>query len=274
MLVFPKAKINVGLRIIRKRSDGFHDIETLFYPVNFCDALEIVVSSSQDNGDVLTLTGKKLNKTHEKNLVIKAVEKLRESFFIPFTRIHLHKIIPTGAGLGGGSSDASCTLRTLRRMFDLPLSNDELKSIAGDLGSDCPFFIDENPAFASGKGELLSPAGKILDDYYILLINPGIPVSTKEAYENCIPSIPEKSLAEQMKNPVELWKDKIINDFEKTVFEKYPLIRKVKENLYNSGALFSSLSGSGSCVYGIFSEKPEIKSSLRNLVIYEGSLKC
>jgi 4-diphosphocytidyl-2-C-methyl-D-erythritol kinase len=274
MIVFPKAKINVGLRITGKRNDGFHDIETLFYPVNLCDALEIVVNSNQADGDVITLTGYRIKENNEKNLVIKAIKRLRESFPIPFTRVHLHKIIPAGAGLGGGSSDAACALRTLRKMFNLPLNNNDLVTIATDLGSDCPFFIDVKPAFARGKGELLSSAGKILDDYYILLLNPGIPVSTKEAYENCIPTTYDEPLAELTKKPVEVWKDHIINDFEKTVFEIHPRIRIIKEALYNSGALYSSMSGSGSSVYGIFHEKPQIKGSLRKLLMFEGSLKC
>lgn len=272
MIAFPKAKINLGLRITGKRSDGFHDIETLFYPVNLCDALEMVVNTGRSGRDILTLSGYRLHKNPENNLVLKAVEKLRETVPFPCLKIHLHKNIPVGSGLGGGSSDAACTLRTIRRIFDLSLNNDELKKIASALGSDCSFFVDEKPAFAYGKGELLEPSGYLLEGLYIVLLNPGISISTREAYENCIPARPEKSLQDLLKNPINKWKDLITNDFERLIFEKYPRIRTIKHDLYDSGAVYSSMSGSGSSVYGIFTEKPDIGTNLRKLVIFEGSL--
>ena len=274
MLVFPKAKINLGLRITGKRSDGYHDIETVLYPVNLCDALELVeiADSKWVAMDSLTLTGFELPGRKEDNIVLRAVRRLRENFPIPFLRIHLHKSIPSGAGLGGGSSDAAFLLRAVNRIFGLALNGDELKTIAAGLGSDCPFFIDCKPSFASGKGEILSPLGDLLAGCYAVLVNPRIPVSTMEAYKDCTPSKPDNHLQEIINHPVSEWKDLIVNDFEKTVFLIHPQIKEIKQILYSSGAIFSSMSGSGSTVYGIFYEKPEIPVNLRKNVIFEGIL--
>lgn len=273
MLVFPKAKINLGLRITGKRSDGYHDIETVFYPVGLSDALELV-ADPKGSGDKLTVTGSELPGRKEDNIVLRAVSMLREAFPIPFLNIHLHKIIPAGAGLGGGSSDAAFMLRALNKMFSLSLSADELKAIAAGLGSDCPFFIDCQPAFASGRGEILTPADNVLDGFYTVLLNPGISISTKEAYENCSPAKPENSLRKLIEIPVSEWKDLIVNDFEKTIFIGHPEIKAIKQTLYRTGAIYSSMSGSGSTVYGIFNEKPVIPVNLRKLVIYEGILQA
>jgi len=273
MLVFPKAKINLGLRITGKRPDGYHDIETVFYPVSLCDALEMVADSKGLERDTLTLTGFELPGRKEDNIVLRAVSSLREVFPIPFLRIHLHKNIPAGAGLGGGSSDAASMLRAINRTFGLSLSVDELKVIAANIGSDCPFFIDCQPAFASGKGDILSPVGDVLAGFYAVLVNPGISVSTKEAFDNCTPSKPGRSLKELINSPVSEWKDLIVNDFEKTIFINHPQIRSIKQTLYRSGAIFSSMSGSGSTVYGIFYEKPLIPGNLRKYVICEGILQ-
>jgi len=273
MLVFPKAKINLGLRITGCRPDGYHDIETLFYPVSLFDALELVADPDEHRKDTLTISGLEIPGKPEDNIVLRAVKSLRETFHVPFLRIHLHKNIPSGAGLGGGSSDAAFILKAVSRTFGLPLSADELKNIAARLGSDCPFFIDCQPAFASGRGEILTPADYILEDYYAVLVNPGITVSTTEAYENCSTTKPEFSLEELVKHPITEWKDIIVNDFEKTVFVIHPQIKEIKQALYRSGANYSSMSGSGSTVYGIFNEKPVIPHNLRRLVIHEGSLR-
>jgi 4-diphosphocytidyl-2-C-methyl-D-erythritol kinase len=192
---------------------------------------------------------------------------------VPYLRIHLHKNIPSGAGLGGGSSDAAFMLKAVNRTFSLGLSAPDLKNIAAGLGSDCPFFIDCLPSFASGRGEILIPAGTILEDYYAVLVNPGIKISTSEAYGNCSPSKPPTPLHTLVKRPVNEWKENIVNDFEKTVFPFHPEIKEIKQALYSSGAVYSSMSGSGSAVYGIFKEKPVIPGDLRRLVIYEGSLR-
>jgi 4-diphosphocytidyl-2-C-methyl-D-erythritol kinase len=272
MVVFPKAKINLGLRITGKLPDGYHEIETVFYPVNLSDALELVTDSGKSGKDVFVQTGNKLPGLKEDNIVLKAVARLRKSFTIPSLRLHLHKKIPAGSGLGGGSSDAASTIRTLNRMFDLSLSTDDMRTISAGIGSDCPFFIECQPAFASGKGDILTPLGNILHGHYIVLVNPGILISTKEAYDRCIPVKPERSLFNLIKNPVSEWKEVIINDFEKTIFSSHPEIKEIKNELYGSGAFYSSMSGSGSTVYGIFPGKPVIPYNLTKYIIYEGNL--
>jgi 4-diphosphocytidyl-2-C-methyl-D-erythritol kinase len=269
MLVFPKAKINLGLRITGKRTDGYHDIETVMYPVGLCDALELV-PARESTVDSLTVTGTILPGRIEDNIVLGAVKALRKTHFFPFLKIHLHKIIPSGAGLGGGSSDAGSILRAINKMFSLSLGADELKGIAAGLGSDCPFFIDCKPAYATGRGEILTPVVNVLDGFYVVLLNPGISVSTKEAYGNCLPVSRERSLKELIEIPVHEWKDLIVNDFERTVFLAHPEIKAIKEALYSSGAVYSSMSGSGSTVYGIFKIKPEIHAALRKYLICEG----
>ncbi|HQG77601.1 MAG TPA: 4-(cytidine 5'-diphospho)-2-C-methyl-D-erythritol kinase [Bacteroidales bacterium] len=272
MVIFPKAKINLGLRITARRPDGFHDIETIFYPVGLCDILEMTVNDDKKGKDIFSLSGLGLDADQDGNLVIKAVRKLREAYDLPPLKIHLHKIIPPGTGLGGGSSDAAGALRTMNRVFELALSAQELKTIALDLGSDCPFFIDCQPAFATGRGENLRQVDAVLEGLYIVLVNPGIPISTREAYLKCSPSKTGVNLSELIHYPVAEWKSHIINDFEKTVFEQYPQIGIIKRVLYNNGALYSSMSGSGSAVYGIYADKPEIPEILRDYVIYKGIL--
>jgi 4-diphosphocytidyl-2-C-methyl-D-erythritol kinase len=269
MIVFPKAKINLGLRITRKRSDGYHDIETLFYPVGLSDALEFIVTDEHLHKDILTVTGINTGSDPDDNLVIKALRKLREEYSFPFLKVHLHKVIPVGAGLGGGSSDAVFILKAVNRFFDLSIDDIKLKAIALELGSDCPFFIDNIPAFATGRGELLVPVGSVLSGYYIIILNPGVGINTRQAYQNCFPKESRESLLLLTKRSVKKWKNLIINDFEEYAFKKYPLIGEIKNELYNSGALFSSMSGSGSSVYGIFSKKPEIPVRLKDFVIWE-----
>jgi 4-diphosphocytidyl-2-C-methyl-D-erythritol kinase len=270
MISFPKAKINLGLRITRKRSDGYHDIETLFYPVGLCDALEFVVSEDHSEYDLLTVTGIEPGGDPADNLIIKTVKKLREKYSFPVLKIHLHKVIPVGAGLGGGSSDAACFLKTLNKYFKLFLNDELLKEISLELGSDCPFFIDCIPSHAIGRGEILDRVRPILKGYYLLLMNPGVRVNTREAYQNCQPQEPQENLVTLINLPITQWKGLILNDFEDNVFRKHPLIGEIKDELYKSGALFSLMSGSGSSVYGIFSERPEIPRKLKEYLIWEG----
>lgn len=270
MLVFPKAKINLGLNIISRRDDGFHDIETLFYPVNLFDALEVVPAYGDPGKDVLTLTGNQVAGETDQNIVLKAAERIRDEFGIPKLKIHLHKNIPVGAGLGGGSSDGAYMLKTLDRLFGLGLSCDDLKSIAAGLGSDSAFFIEGLPAFASGRGEILKPSAEFLKGYYGVLLNPGIDVKTRDAYAGCITSVPADSLEVLLRKPVAEWKDYVVNDFEKTIIPLYPQIREIKETLYNCGALYSSMSGSGSTVYGIFDKLPVLPDSIKKYVIFRG----
>lgn len=272
MVVFPKAKINIGLRITEKRSDGYHNIETIFYPVSLRDALEIVEAEREATEDRITVTGLGTSIPGDDNLVIKAVKVLRQKFHIPYLNIHLHKVIPAGAGLGGGSSDAASTLMTLNRQFRLHLHLHELKSIALKLGSDCPFFINPVPSIATGRGETLMPVMPLIGQYHIILLNPGTIVSTAEAYRNCRPAAPSTSLMELYLKPVPEWKGLIINDFEESVFAGYPVIGELKQLLYDSGALFSSMSGSGSTVYGIFDRKPDLPAEVTGYIIYSGLL--
>lgn len=275
MVTFPRAKINIGLRITEKRQDGFHNIETLFYPLPFCDALEFVVAENQENGDLLTVTGLETGGNPEDNLVMKAVKKLRENYSFPYLEMHLHKGIPAGAGLGGGSSDAAYILKGINRCYALNLDNDMLRSIALELGSDCPFFIDAVPAFATGRGEkLVSCEKQVLSNYYIVLLNPGINVNTREAYQNCSPEMPEQQLSDIIYNyPPEKWKDLIINDFEDYAFSRFPLIGILKQELYKSGAIFSLMSGSGSSVYGIYNGRHPLPEKLKKHIIWQGLLQ-
>lgn len=272
MIIFPKAKINLGLRITGKRHDGYHDIETIFYPVNLFDALEFVDSSGTQNIDTLTVTGLETGGVPKDNLVMKGVRLLREEFSFPILKIHLHKAIPAGAGLGGGSSDAAGIIRGINKYFGLSIADEKMKAIALNLGSDCPFFIKSIPSLARGRGEIMEPMDNFLSGYYILLVNPGIGISTKEAYQNCHPGHPVSDLRQLVSRQVELWKELIINDFEESVFAKYPLISEIKKSLYSSGAVYSSMSGSGSTVFGIFKTKPEITPKLKKFVIFEGIL--
>jgi 4-diphosphocytidyl-2-C-methyl-D-erythritol kinase len=272
MVIFPKAKINIGLRIIEKRPDGFHNLQTIFYPVCFCDALEFVVPKEFLDKDALAVTGLLSGCLPDDNLIIKAVKRLREKSKIPFLKIHLHKAIPAGAGLGGGSSDAANILRSLNRYFNLNISSEELKEISLSLGSDCPFFIESEPAYAEGRGEILSPVNTIPDEYHLLIIVPGIAVNTKEAYSDCRPYKGESNLPEYYNRSINEWKDLIFNDFEKSIFLRYPQIASIKESLYKMGAVYSSLSGSGSAVYGIFNKKPVVPENLRSHIVYSGIL--
>ena len=272
MVVFPGAKINLGLHITRKRPDGYHEIETIFYPVSLCDVLEMVPGTEGSRGDRLSVSGLNLEVTAGSNLVMRAVKKMRSIYSIPYLRLHLHKVIPVGAGLGGGSSDAACAIKAVDRLFSLSLDPDTMRTIAAELGSDCPFFVEAGPAYATGRGEILRPLTKILEGFYLLLVNPAIRISTTEAYENCRPSIHESDLASVAASPVSEWKDLMINDFEKTVFRKYPEIGSLKNLLYETGAVFSLMSGSGSTVYGIFRNRPEIPARLKDHILYGGML--
>ena len=273
MVTFPRAKINIGLRITGKRPDGFHDIETLFCPLPLSDALEFVVAEDQKKGDILAVTGIDIPGEPRDNIVMEAVRKLREKHSFPALKIHLHKAIPAGAGLGGGSSDAAFLLKGINRCYGLKLDDDRLKELALELGSDCPFFIDCTPAYASGRGEILDPFEKQpLKNHYIILLNPGIIVNTKEAYQNCNPSKPESSLKKMIDLPVDKWKENIFNDFEGYVFDKHPIIKALKEELYRTGAIFSLMSGSGSSVFGIFTKRTQIPDKLQEYIIWQGAL--
>jgi 4-diphosphocytidyl-2-C-methyl-D-erythritol kinase len=270
MIVFPNAKINIGLRITGNRSDGYHDIETIFYPVRLTDALEFVVSDQSIPKDILQVTGIDTGSEPDDNLVIKTLLKLRGNFSFPFLKIHLHKVIPVGAGLGGGSSDAACMLKIINKHFGLNIDNFSLKVLALEVGSDCPFFVDNVPSLASGRGEIFTSVKPVLSGNYLVIVNPGVGINTGEAYKNCRTEVPLTSLRQLIERPVIEWKGLIVNDFEDFAFTKHPIIHNIKEELYKSNAIFSLMSGSGSSVYGIFSEKPKLTEKLKENVIWEG----
>ncbi|MEN8226281.1 MAG: 4-(cytidine 5'-diphospho)-2-C-methyl-D-erythritol kinase [Bacteroidota bacterium] len=248
MIAFPNAKINLGLHVLGKRDDGFHDIETVFYPVSMCDSLEITPSG--DGKTSLRQYGPALS--GGENLCLKAYHLLREEYDLPPVEIHLLKHVPAGAGLGGGSSDAAFTFKMLNEMFALNISTGELEKLAAKIGSDCAFFIRNKPAFAYGRGEQLENIGLDLSEKHIRIIKPDVHVSTPEAYKMLRPDANRPSLREIIQQPIVKWKDILVNDFEKPIFKRYPEIRKIKESMYEKGALYASMSGSGSAVFGIF----------------------
>jgi 4-diphosphocytidyl-2-C-methyl-D-erythritol kinase len=272
MVLFPKAKINIGLHIKAKRSDGFHNLETIFYPLCLCDAVEFVVPVPPLKNDILKVTGVFSDPDPANNLVMKAVRKIRETRNIPFLKIHLHKAIPIGSGLGGGSSDASTMLKSLNRYFNLEINSETLKGLSLELGSDCPFFIESEPAFAEGRGELLTSVKHLPEGLHILLVNPGIQVNTREAFSYIVPKKSDTNLRDLYNLDISKWKDLITNDFEEPIFRKHPQIASIKKKLYNMGAIYSSMSGSGSTVYGIFYSKPDIPVTLQNQVVYSDIL--
>jgi len=249
MVSFPGCKINLGLHVIRKRPDGYHDLETCFYPVPWQDILEIVPAEAM----AFTSSGIAIPGAEADNLCLRAYHLLKADFNLPPVHIHLHKILPMGAGLGGGSSDGAHTLRTLNSVFSLGLSAEELAGYAARIGSDCAFFIYETPQLGTGRGEILEPIAVVLKGKYLLLVKPDIHVSTAEAYSGVVPREPGYDLRNVLENQaVETWKDVVRNDFEYSVFSKYPVIGQIKQALYEAGAVYAAMSGSGATVFGVF----------------------
>jgi 4-diphosphocytidyl-2-C-methyl-D-erythritol kinase len=269
MIAFPPCKINLGLNVIRKRDDGYHDIETVFCPVPWTDALEVVRSESfRFTQTGLSITGDPLD-----NLCVKAYELLKDSHDLGPVFIHLHKVIPMGAGLGGGSSDAAHTLKLLDAVFNLNLGGDELLHLASLIGSDCPFFIHSKPATGRGRGELLTGVDLPLANKFLVVVVPDIHVSTATAYAGVVPSVPEHSCGKVVADlPVSQWKHYLTNDFEKTIMQAYPVIARVKMILYDSGAVYAAMSGSGSAVYGIFDRPVDLPRSLSRYPNWSGFL--
>jgi len=257
MIVFPNAKINLGLRILRKRPDGFHDLESAFLPVGLTDMLEIVPDTGNNTGktDRLTLTGIPLE-ARDDNLCIRALRLLKDKHGIPDVNLHLHKRIPTGAGLGGGSSDAAFTMRALNEMFGLGLDVPVLMEYASKIGSDCPFFIINEPGLGTGRGENLEPLSLDLSGYTLILVLPGITINTAMAYRMISPTDKDQPVKEVLKSAPEEWSGRLVNHFEVPVFEKYPEIGGIKQALYAGGAVYASMTGSGSAVFGLFRESP------------------
>ncbi len=246
MVSFPPCKINLGLYILNRRADGYHNISTCFYPVPWTDILEIIPS------DTMSFSRTGLSIPGEDNLCIKAYQLLKKDFDLPPVKIHLHKIIPIGAGLGGGSSDAAHTLRIINDIFQLGITLDTLHEYASQLGSDCAFFIQDNSMLASGRGEVLSSIPLNLKGHFLAIIKPDIHISTAEAYTGVVPNTPPQALKEILNKPLSDWKTLLKNDFEDSIFKKYSHIKEIKEKLYSLGAVYASMSGSGSSVYGIF----------------------
>ncbi|HRO70944.1 MAG TPA: 4-(cytidine 5'-diphospho)-2-C-methyl-D-erythritol kinase [Chitinophagaceae bacterium] len=273
MVVFPNSKINLGLRIVNKRNDGYHDLDTVFYPLPFYDALEVIRNVGVNGAGIkdfdFTITGLPIEETTD-NLCQRAFQLLKNDFpDLPPVNMHLHKAIPVGAGLGGGSADASFTLTLLNSKFQLGLTTEQLLQYALKLGSDCPFFIINKPCHATGRGEFLQPVDLGLSSYKFVLINPGIHISTGEAFSGTVPAIPVRSTLEIISQPVHTWKDELMNDFEKTIFPAYPEIEKIKTSLYEQGALYASMSGTGSSVYGIFEKNRRLNLKVQSHYFYK-----
>jgi 4-diphosphocytidyl-2-C-methyl-D-erythritol kinase len=260
MVTFPNCKINIGLNIIGKRADGYHNLETIFYPLQIKDAIEIIESDNESD-IIFTAAGNIINVKDDDNLCVKSYRLLKKDFpQLPSIKMHLHKNIPMGAGLGGGSADASAVLLLLNKKFSLHISQEKLIKYASKLGSDCPFFIINKPCFATGRGEILEEINLDLSSYKIMIVNLGIHVNTRDAFSNLNQSnfSPIGELQEQIKQDITAWRNVIKNDFEKPIFEKYPEIEKIKNTLYENGAIYSAMSGSGSTVFGIFEKEVSI----------------
>ena len=258
MILFPNCKINLGLNILEKRSDGYHNIETIFYPIPLTDILEIVEYNQQPRTVFIpfSASGLAIEGDLASNLCLKAYTLLKKDFpRLPHIKMHLHKTIPAGAGLGGGSADAAFCLMLLNKLFNLGLTDQQLAFYAGKIGSDCPFFILNKPCVATGRGEIMEEVKIDLSDYKVIIVNPGIHVSTGDAFRDVTPTVPEKPLKEIISMPVEKWKYEMKNDFEKIIFKKHPAIVDIKDSSYQHGAVFSSMSGSGSTVYGLFKKE-------------------
>lgn len=253
MVVFPNAKINLGLNIISKREDGYHELETCFYPVPWKEALEIVESDKTE----VTVSGIEVPDDGD-NIVLKAYQLLKADYELSPVKIHLHKEIPIGAGLGGGSADGAFALTLLNDLFELNLSDEELMKYAVPLGADCAFFVKNTPMLATGIGEQLSEIELSLSGKFMLMVYPNLHISTKEAYANIIPHKGDKSIREIVTTPISEWKDHLKNDFEKALFESHPLLSKIKKQLYDHGAIYAAMSGSGSCMFGIFDKDPRM----------------
>ena len=247
MITFPNAKINLGLDIVEKRPDGYHNLETVFYPIPLCDILEITPTTEPNAPEYsFKMYNAVFEGSDEDNLVIKAYKALAADHKLPKVDISLYKHIPTGAGLGGGSADAAFALKMLNDIAGLGLTAGQLRGYASRIGADCAFFIDNTPAYATGIGDILSPTPCSISGYHLVLVKPDIHVSTKDAYALVTPQKPEKPLTEIAQRPIHEWKDAMKNDFERSIFAKHPAMRKIKEQLYAMGAVYASMSGSGS----------------------------
>ena len=259
-------KINLGLNIVERRPDGYHNLQTIFYPVPLYDELTIREEGEPSapfmgGEDTLTLGGHPLEGDVRDNLVLRAVRLLRqEGFSVPPLHIDLKKVIPSGAGLGGGSSDAACMLRSVAELYDLPLTIEQMKGLVGKLGADCPFFINPRPLYAEGIGDVFTSVPLDLNGWYLMLVKPEVHISTREAYAGVRPHQPTHSLMETAKLPVGEWEGRMVNDFEESVFVSHPVLAEIKQELYHQGAVYASMSGSGSTIFGLFRSRPQCEA--------------
>ena len=262
MITFPCAKINLGLNIVSKRPDGYHNLETVFYPIPLTDALEIKYMDEKFPSESpcdLKITGNDVDCNEEDNLVIKAYQLLAADFQLPRVHAHLVKRIPIQAGLGGGSSDAAYMIRLLDERFRLNIGIPEMERYAAKLGADCAFFITADPSYAEGIGDVLMPVdvpGAGLGGYYLAVVKPSVAVSTRDAYAAIVPKTPAKCCRDIVRQPIETWKDELVNDFEAPIFAMHPELAAIKKSLYDAGAVYAAMSGSGSALFGIFREQP------------------
>ncbi len=262
MLTFPCAKINLGLNITAERPDGYHDLETVFYPVPLTDALEIKHMDPRFPHELpcdLKVSGNHVDCDERKNLVVRAYELLAADYTLPPIHAHLHKRIPSEAGLGGGSADGAFMIRLLDERFRLNIGNAEMERYAARLGSDCAFFITAEPAFATGRGDVLQPvegpaAG--LDGYHIAIVKPPVAVSTRDAYSQIVCRKPTRCCRDVVRMPIDTWRGDLTNDFEAPVFSMHPELAQIKQRLYDLGAVYAAMSGSGSALFGIFRQDP------------------
>ncbi|HVT84866.1 MAG TPA: 4-(cytidine 5'-diphospho)-2-C-methyl-D-erythritol kinase [Chitinophagaceae bacterium] len=266
MLSFPNCKINLGLHILRKRTDGFHDLDTVFYPLPLKDALEVISNTEKNKNPTATISftssGSPIEIQTEENICVKAYHLLKKDFpQLPAIKMHLHKIIPAGAGLGGGSADGAFALQLLNEKFNLGLNTEQQKQYALQLGSDCPFFIVNVPCVATGRGEIMEEISLDLSGYKFVLVNPGIHINTAWAFSQITPTLPKRSVKEIIQQPIETWKHELINDFEIPVFKNYSEIKEIKDTLYRSNAVYAGLSGSGSTVFGVFAKETKTSFS-------------
>jgi 4-diphosphocytidyl-2-C-methyl-D-erythritol kinase len=268
MIVFPNAKINLGLNILRRRSDGYHEIETCFYPVPWKEALEAIPAQK------FTMDFSGISIPGEgKNIVEKAFDALNYLHNLPGASVHLHKAIPIGAGLGGGSADGAFALKLFNELFNLGLNESTLEATASSLGADCAFFIKNQPALATGIGEKLEEKPQVLKGMHIVLVYPNLHISTKEAYESISPAIPQFSIREIIETKsVDQWEGLLVNDFEKPLFRKYPVMQQLKLSLYDNGAIYAAMSGSGSTVFGLFQDPPPTIDFHEDFEVFIGEL--
>lgn len=276
MITFPIAKINLGLNVVERRSDGYHNLETVFYPVPICDALEVTTMDPQFPSPYdcdLKVTNISIEGDEQRNLVVRAYQLLKQDFpQLPRIHAHLHKAIPTQAGMGGGSSDCAYMIRLLNEQFQLGLSTQQMQQYAARLGADCAFFILSQPAYAEGIGERLEPIALDLSQYWIAVVRPDIPVPTKEAFSLVHPHHPEKNCRDVVMQPIETWRQDLVNDFEQSVFTLHPEIGAIKQQLYSLGAVYAAMSGSGSAVFGLFREDIKIGEHFPEMFTYCGRL--